>query len=98
MVPVLAVRGLVPSVRGRFLGPPRLAEPPIPRQETGVIPSNHRRLGEAHAHSRHQPPSVSTEFARHYRAGGWEGPDGEIRGLSEQGRLIKSAFSATVRR
>ena len=42
--------------------------------------------------------SASTEVTRHFRAGGWEGPVGEIRDSSEQGRLIGSTFSATVRR
>ena len=41
----------------------------------------------------HNPGSLSS-----IALGGWEGPAGEIRGLSEQGRLMKSTFSATVRR
>src|SRR5207302_3056540 len=67
--------------------------PPIPHQEIGVIPPIRRRLGEAHAHSRPQPPSasiytLSKEYPVVFRAGGWECPEGEIRGLSEQGRLM----------
>src|SRR5207302_8073878 len=74
--------------------------PPLP---AGGFAPIRRRLGEAYAHSRPQPPSAHThtlplESLVVYRAGGWESPVGEIRGLSEQGRLIGSTFSATVRR
>src|SRR5258706_1296187 len=98
--PALTGKGPEPSARGRFLGPPQLGVPPIPRQETGVIPPVLRRLGEAYARSRPQPLPVSAliEPIRNSGAGGWEGPVGEIRGLSEQGRLMESTFSATVRR
>src|SRR5258706_11472335 len=33
--PIAVREGLAPSARGRFLAPPQLGVPPIPRQETG---------------------------------------------------------------
>jgi len=91
--PIPYLVGTSPVRDGRFLAPPQLGVPPIPHQETGSYfrPSivGLAKLTRAPDPTSLPPAKSSLRIPR--RCGGWECLQGEIRGLSEQGRLMGSS-------